>query len=417
MNRFNENLRLRSGFGAEFFQDDLEAVRSFIGFDSEVSNEIVRFFSDAQGFNESFSWQTDLIGEFNTGSIEHQLLVGFELSRIDFGFPVADSFRDLDNNPLAIDVVNPQYGIPIPGVEDFTGFFTSDNSQETLGLYIQDQITLLPNLKLLVGERYDFNRNENDSVFTNADGESFPSSDEFDSEAFSPRVGIVYQPIEPISIYASYSRSFIPNSVTTVDGDIIEPERGTQYEVGVRAELGDVVINLAAYDITNTNLVRADPDNPNFSIPVGEVRSRGIELDVAGEISDGWNVIGSLFFNDAFISEGDDNNPEDDALLNAPGSGASLWTTYEIQSGNLQGLGFGLGVFYVGDREAQIPNDFVLPSYVRADASIFYKRNNWQAQINFQNLFDTNYLESSQSIVGVFPGAPFSVVGRVSVRF
>jgi len=131
----------------------------------------------------------------------------------------------------------------------------------------------------------------------------------------------------------------------------------------------------------------------------------------------GWNIIGSLFFNDAFISEGDEFNPEGDTLINAPGSGASLWTTYEIQEGKLQGLGFGAGLFYVGDREAQIPNGLVLPSYVRGDASIFYSRNDWQFQLNFQNLFDTNYFESSQNTRTIFPGAPFTVVGRVSVRF
>ncbi|MGD1936601.1 MAG: TonB-dependent siderophore receptor [Cyanophyceae cyanobacterium] len=198
---------------------------------------------------------------------------------------------------------------------------------------------------------------------------------------------------------------------------MIDPERGTQYEIGVRGEFGDFSVNLAAYDITKTNISRSDLDNPNFSIPVGEVRSRGIELDVAGEILDGWNIIGSLFFNDTFISEGDDSSPEDDTLINAPSSGASLWTTYEIQSGSLQGLGFGAGIFYVGDREAQIPNDFVLPSYVRGDASIFYNRDNWRVQLNFQNLFDTDYLESTQNTGLLFPGAPFTVVGKISVRF
>ena len=117
------------------------------------------------------------------------------------------------------------------------------------------------------------------------------------------------------------------------------------------------------------------------------------------------------------ISEGDDSSPQGDTLINAPGSGASLWTTYEIQSGNLQGLGFGAGVFYVGDREAEIPNDVVLPSYVRGDASVFYKRDDWQFQLNFQNLFDTNYFESAQNTNLIFPGTPFTVVGRVSYQF
>jgi len=410
---FNENIKLRSSLSAEITDSSLNSFRN-VNFDSE-SNQLTRTFADRETFGSNYSWQTDLTGEFKTGFIEHQLLAGFELAWTDFGTNNTDVF-DPENRPFAINVLNPQYGTLTPSLDERNAFFTRDNTDRIVGLYLQDQVTLLPNLKFLVGGRYDFARNEGEfsGIFND---EPFSGESEFDSEAFSPRVGIVYQPVEPISLYASYSRSFIPNSVTTVDGDVIEPERGTQYEVGVRGEFGDVIVNLAAYDITKTNLTRTDPNNISFSIPVGEVRSRGIELDVAGEITNGWNIIGSLFFNDAFISEGDEFNPEGDTLINAPGSGASLWTTYEIQTGNLQGLGFGVGLFYVGDREAEIPNDFVLPSYVRADASLFYNRDNWRVQLNFKNLFDTRYLESTQNSGTVFPGAPFTVLGTISVSF
>ncbi|MBE9168809.1 TonB-dependent siderophore receptor [Pleurocapsales cyanobacterium LEGE 06147] len=410
--RFSENIKLRSGFAAEIIDDDLPGFRLF-DVDPE-SNEISRIYSDTQIFSDNLSWQTDLISEFNTGSVEHRLLAGFELARSSSENP---SIRVVGENaePLAINVFDPEYD-PIPSPDEFNSTFDSDDLQSTLGFYLQDQVTLLPNLKLLVGGRYDFARNESEftSVF---EGEPDSGESNFDSEAFSPRVGLVYQPIEPISLYGSFSRSFIPNSVTTIDGEVIEPERGTQYEVGVKGEFGDFSATLAAYDITKTNITRTDPDNPDFSIPIGEVKSRGIELDVAGEPVSGWNIIASLFFNDAFISEGDEFNPEGDTLINAPGSGASLWTTYEIQQGSLQGLGFGAGLFYVGDVEAEIPNDFVIPSYVRVDASLFYRRDNWRAQLNFQNLFNKKYLESTQDTDLLQPGAPFTVVGTVSVEF
>ena len=355
-----------------------------------------------------------MISEFKTGSVKHQLLAGFELAWTNFGTDNS-SFVDFDNRPFALDVFNPQYGTPIPSADERNFFFTRERTENTVGLYLQDLITLLPNLKLLAGGRYDFAKDENE-VDRLSNGESSSSLDESDSEAFSPRVGLVYQPIEPISLYASYSRSFIPNTDITSDGEAIDPERGTQYEVGVKGEFGDFSTTLAAYEITKTNVTRSDPNDSDFSIPVGEVKSRGIELDVAGEPVSGWNIIASLFFNDAFISEGDEDNPEDDTLINAPGSGASLWTTYEIQQGSLQGFGFGAGLFYVGDREAEIPNDFVLPSFVRADASLFYDRDDWRVQLNFQNLFDKEYLEASQSNF-VFYGSPFTVLGKVSVEF
>ena len=407
--RFSDNIRLRSGFAAELFDSSASTFR-LDEFDPET-NEISRFVSDGEFSNDNLSWQTDLISEFKTGSVEHQLLAGFELAESEL---LDESIGFFDSDiPLAINVVDPQYGTPRPSANNN---FNENNTISTVGLYLQDQVTLLPNLKFLVGGRYDFATTENefDELF---EGETFSNSVEADSEAFSPRVGLVYQPIEPISLYTSFSRSFIPNTETTSDGDTIEPERGTQYEVGVKGEFGKFSTTLAAYEITKTNITRTDPEDDDFSIPIGEVKSRGIELDVAGEPLSGWNIIASLFFNDAFISEGDEDNPEDDTLINAPGSGASLWTTYEIQKGSLQGLGFGAGLFYVGDVEAQIPNDFVIPSYVRVNTSLFYERENWRAQLNFKNLFGKEYFESAQNSSLIFPGAPFTVLGSVSVEF
>ncbi|MGF1540839.1 MAG: TonB-dependent siderophore receptor [Pleurocapsa sp.] len=411
--RFNDNINLRSGFAAQVSDDSSNFLRLF-GFDPE-SGQFSRFFRESEASGSNYAWQTDLISKFKTGSVEHQLLAGFELARSISGTDnSADFFDEEADISLPINVFNPDYDLLIPAIRN--SFFESEDKVSTLGFYLQDQVTLLSNLKLLVGGRYDFAKNESE-FFEEFDGETFSNSNEFDTEAFSPRVGLVYQPIEPISLYASYSRSFVPNTATTSDGEIIEPERGTQYEIGVKGEFGDFSTTIAAYEITKTNITRTDPLDPDFSIPIGEVKSRGIEFDVAGELVSGWNIIASLFFNDAFISVGDEFNPEDDTLINAPGSGASLWTSYEIQKGNLQGLGFGAGLFYVGDVEAEIPNDFVIPSYVRADASLFYDRDNWRVQLNFKNLFNKEYIESSQNTRLIYPGAPFTVLGTVSVEF
>jgi iron complex outermembrane recepter protein len=101
--------------------------------------------------------------------------------------------------------------------------------------------------------------------------------------------------------------------------------------------------------------------------------------------------------------------------INAPSQGASLWSTYEIQKGPAKGLGFGAGVFFVGDRDVELPNTFVLPSYVRVDATIFYKRDNWRIGLNFKNLFDKTYYEYQG--VGIQVGDPFTILGSVSVEF
>jgi iron complex outermembrane recepter protein len=409
--QFDDNLSLRSAFGSSFSRGRLAAYRD-AGFDPE-NNSLSLFYRDQPESRDYYSWQNDLTVKFNTGPIQHQLLAGIELTYRYSEFTTVDS--ELNSTP--IDIFNPVYfesSIPPPeGIEE------SSSNSTTVGVYLQNQVTLLSNLKLLVGGRYDFIRQRSNSTFEFIPdpSESGTSSDDFYNEAFSPRVGIVYQPIEPISLYASFSQSFVPNNTLTREGDLIEPTRGTQYEVGIKADLTrQISATLSAYQITKTNILTEDPEDPDFSIPIGEVRSRGIELDVGGEILPGWNIIASAFLNESIVTEGDELTPEGDTTPNSPETGASLWTTYEIQQGDLQGLGFGFGLFYVGDREVILPNDFVLPSYVRADASLFYRRENWDVQFNIRNLFDTEYYED-RSGGNVFPGAPFTITGTVSVRF
>ncbi|PSO61081.1 MAG: hypothetical protein BRC36_12445 [Cyanobacteria bacterium QH_2_48_84] len=100
-----------------------------------------------------------------------------------------------------------------------------------------------------------------------------------------------------------------------------------------------------------------------------------------------------------------------------PEHAASLWTTYEILRGDLQGLGFGAGLFYVGQRQGNLENTFSLPSYLRTDAAVYYRRNNFRATLNFKNLFDIEYFETAQSDLRVFPGAPLTVEATVGWEF
>lgn len=123
---------------------------------------------------------------------------------------------------------------------------------------------------------------------TNTSGRDFGDSEEQQQEeAFSPRVGIVYKPIEPLSVYASFSQSFVPNTDRTLDGSILEPERGTQFEASIKGEFldGRLSATVAAFNITKSNIAVSETDpvtGLDYSVPIGEQRSQGIELDVIG---------------------------------------------------------------------------------------------------------------------------------------
>ncbi|NCJ08277.1 TonB-dependent siderophore receptor [Synechococcales cyanobacterium C] len=360
------------------------------------------------GYKNYFA-QIDLLGEFRTGSISHQILIGFDFNNFTDSY-IGDFNTDL---PL-LDIRDPNYDVSEPDYEPFLKF---ENQVRSYGVYLQDQIDLSDNLILLIGGRYDWVS----SVFEIGDyGALGNTTDEptRSEGAFSPRIGLVYQPSETVSLYTSYSRSFRQESGFSSSAQAFEPTRGTQYEVGVKADFLDSRLSttLAAYHLTRTNVTTSDPDNPQFSIQTGEQRSQGIELNITGEILPGWNMIASYAYTDAIVTE-DNDIPEGNRLTNVPENQASLWTTYEIQEGDLRGLGFGLGLFYVGERQGDLANSFQLDDYLRTDAALYYRRDRFSAAINVRNLFDTDYARNADGPTYIRRGAPFTIVGSVSWTF
>lgn len=408
--RFSDRWKLRHSFRLVSSEtSDFRLDGLFI----DDSGLLERGFRRNNDITENYSLQTNVVGKFKTGKIEHQLLAGVDFDRAT---SVGRQGR-LPEDPVFLIDIFTQEADPVPDIEpeDLTSFARDENIRaDLIGIYLQDQISLGKKFKFLAGGRLDIY--EQKTIDFTEDLTSEQSQ-----ERFSPRVGLVYQPIEPLSLYASYSTSFNPDSFnsTTVDGDVLEPSTGTQYELGVKGEFLNkkLTSTLAFYQIDRANFATTDPDNPDFSIAAGEVRSRGIELDVAGEILPGWNVIAAYAYTDAEITE-DNDLPVGNKLINVPENSASLWTSYEIQQGNFKGLGLGAGVFFVGDRQGDSDNSFTLPSYVRTDAALFYRRDNWQANLNFQNLFDVDYIKSSETFrEALRPGDPFTVLGSVSLKF
>jgi len=400
--RFSDQWKIRNAFrytGSEVFNYRAEPL-----YDTDESGDTSRNFRSNDNFSASYAFQANVVGNVTTGTIRHTLLAG-----VDWLRNTRTGGQRRFPGTTTLNIFDPIYGARRPALSELTrNFFTRDTRSDLIGFYLQDQIAFTDNLKLLVGGRFDIVDQFSDEIWLDTTTEQYDT-------AFTPRVGIVYQPIQPLSLYASYSRSFSPNTSTNAAGDFLDPERGTQYEVGLRGELanGRLVVNLAAYDITKTNVATQDRDNPDFSVATGEVRSQGIELDVIGEILPGWRIIASYAYNDARVTEDNDSSRVGLRLQDAPYNTFSLWSTYEIQTGTLQGLGFGAGVFYVGDRIDGFIPSVTLEEYVRVDLGIFYRRDNWRVALNIKNLLDKEYIQS-----GFYnPGEPFTVVGSVSIRF
>ncbi|HIK14033.1 MAG TPA: TonB-dependent siderophore receptor [Leptolyngbyaceae cyanobacterium M33_DOE_097] len=289
--RFNESWAIRHAL--QYTQYEPERYAPLFDSLDESTGELNRIEYFAGGTYKRFFTNAEVVGKFNTGSVQHQLLLGVEYRR-DIENP---SFQFSNSYP-SINIFNPVYTRIPYNIEP--EFFRDDNV-DTIGVYIQDQVDLLPNLKLLAGVRFDYVDQFRTTQNLGEDREEF----ELNDSKFTPRVGIVYQPIEPISLYASYTTSFNPSfgASRNSDGSTFEPETGRQFEVGVKADLSDrVSFTLAAFDIRKQNVETPDPGNPIFSLQTGEVTSRGFEFNLAGEIMPGWNIIAAYTYLDAFVS-------------------------------------------------------------------------------------------------------------------
>ncbi|GFE67441.1 TonB-dependent siderophore receptor [Chroococcus sp. FPU101] len=367
---------------------------------------LTRILADNPSQQTNYTLNTSIVGNIQATSwMTHKLLFGIEYAYEENEDKII--FSDIDR----IDIFNPVY--KPESVRNRRAFQDTYSTINSWGFYLQDQITFFEKFILVVGGRFDIA--EQDFIDQLREENNIYRQDNI----FSPRIGLIYKPIERISLYASFGQSFEPVTGQNFEGQFFEPEQGTQYEVGIKAELipDRLITTLAFYDLTRTNYIEQDPGNVGFQIQIGEQKSRGIELDIVGEILPGWNIIGSYAYTDAVITDDERTDFIDNVLPNVPEHAAGLWTTYILQQGVLQGLGFGMGVFFEGDQEGDLENSFVLPSYVRADAAIYYRRGALNLAVNFKNLFNNRYFEGSRNDLRVIPGAPFSVVGTISVEF
>ncbi|MEH1836378.1 MAG: TonB-dependent siderophore receptor [Nostoc sp.] len=397
---FNQNLSLRTAFRVttQLYTNNRFDVEGF----SASNNGILDLTGNARnGYFETYFLQNDLTAKFKTGSVKHTVLLGVELGKL------YQAQKGESGNAGSINIFNPVYNF---SYDPYQPDYDSTENDNSFGIYLQDQISVFDNLKLLVGGRFDTYHSKTQDLLNS-------STTVTDSDAFSPRVGVVYQPTKEISLFANYSRSFNPVSGTAKNGDAFEPTRGTGYEVGIKGDFlnGRLSSTLAFYTVNKTNVLTVDPSDPNFSIQVGEQRARGIELDIAGEILPGWKVIGSYAYTNAEITQ-DNTFPVENALATTPRNIGSLWTTYTFQTGSLEGFGFGGGIFAASKAYGDLNNSYTVPGYVRTDAAIFYKKDRLRASVNFKNLFSVRYFEGT-FFGSANPAAPFTVQGTISWEF
>lgn len=358
-------------------------------------------------------------GRLDLGGTTHQLTAGVDLLAENANYP--EGIRRWLASPLS--VATPDYA-----AFDETRPLRYYSRQEqfttrTTGVYVQDQVSLSPRFKALLGLRYNyyhFRYSADDLSYDNRQSFEQYLETPDNTTALIPRVGVVYQPNASNSFYVDYNVGFVPQySNSAAYGGPFEPERTRQLEVGWKGDLlgHRLVPTVAVYQILKRNVLSLDQDSLAAGVysyrPLGGVRSRGAEATLTGTVLPGWKVILNYSYNQTQVTESTDPAEIGQQFANSPRHLASSWMTYEPgRRSPLRGLLLGAGFRFTGDRYAALrPADtdvLVLPGYGVLDAVLGYTYRQFSAQLNGNNLLGKRYARSSYWDRSYFPGTPRS---------
>jgi iron complex outermembrane receptor protein len=405
---FNGDWKLQSGLS---YRDS-----SLDGYSTEANNLLAdgrtlrrqRRYRDFSAID--VSGRVELVGKFSTGSLVNNILVGADAYRFN------DRRIQLRRNPsatnaYAIDIYNPVYG----GVADpLTQSINTKEEQRAHAFYAQDQIDLSDQWKALLGVRSD----TYDQTVTNY---RLNVSNSQSLTATSPRAGLVYQPISTISLYATAAKGFRPNSGISIDNKAFPAEDSRSYEVGSKLETADGKITgtLALYHIKKSNVLTTNPLNTDFSVSAGEVGSKGVELDLSGEIATATRLSAAYAYTDATVTKGDNTIVTGSRFPNVPKQSATVVLTRSFAlAGGTASLGGGLN--YVGERlgDVAVSSNFMLPAYTTAKLISSWSPNKKvRVSLNVDNLFNKKYYASSYSQVWVSPGIERTITLNLQYKF
>lgn len=331
----------------------------------------------------------------STGTLQHTVLLGIDYQQFD-------NRQDNPGGTVApLDLFAPQYGAPVT-LDGSTITFSTDQVQRQLGFYAQDQVRL-GRWVGLAGLRYDRAKDDNRNLLAGTRREQ-------KDDAVTGRVGLVYLSESGFAPYASFSQSFLPISGNRADGGQFEPQEGEQIETGVKYEnaQGRWTAQLAVFEIVQQNLTTPDPDNPGFSIQVGEQTHRGAELETAVQLTPAWDLMLAYAYLDAEVTRSN-SGTQGKRPPNVPKNSLSLWSTYEFALAGWGSAGVGGGLRYVQDFPGDAMNTFEVPDYTVFDATAWWQRGAWRLAVNGKNLTDKVHYTGSGSINSVFAGEGINV--------
>lgn len=371
---------------------------------------------------KNFINQTDLNYAFQAGGVEHTLLAGFE-----YGRQITDN-RRLEGRfaggatSVVLPIASSDQRLPVSWVAIASSGDNKGVAVVKAG-YVQDQVSVTDELKLIAGVRYeDFRTRVLDRRtvgFPAAQQRKFDVTDTL----WSPRVGAIWKPAPNASIYAGYSRTYLPRggdqlTSLSITNQNLDPEKFENFEVGAKWDVNPAFnLSVAVFQLDRSNvLALSDPNNAaSPTVPIGEQRTRGVELSASGELTDQLSVVAAYTYsNGEFLDNVSGTVRAGNKLPNMPEHSGSVWARYNVNAK----LGVALGAVAQGKRYAATDNLVAMPGFTRVDGAVFYNlTDRVTVQGNIENLFDEHYFQFANSNDNITPGSPTAVKVGLTARF
>lgn len=358
--------------------------------------------------------QANLVWKGTTGTIRHTLLAG-----IEGGSQITDAtrrnalFATTGGGTATTTSVPLAQSLTLPATSWSALAGNSYANVRSLSAYVQDQVELAPFLQVIAGVRYDsfdidaFDRMTSIATTRN-DGK------------WSPRFGLIVKPMASLSLYASYAKSFLPQSgdqfsTLATSYQSLDPEAFRNLEIGAKWDLAPTLaLTAAAFQVDRTNTRVADPANPGYWLLTGSSRVKGLEASLAGTFTPQWHGTLGYTYQDGEIRSTTSAAPAGRQLDKLPHHQFSAWTRYDLTSR----FGLGLGVVHQSSQFATISNAVRLPGFTRVDAAAYYDLSDrFSLQLNVENLTDERYYSSAHTDNNIAPGEPINARITARVKF
>lgn len=360
--------------------------------------------------------QTDIVFTTRTGRVGHTLLAGAELGRQHTAnFRETGYFTGIGPNVTSLEtpLTQPTVSAPVTFRQSATDA-DNDSVATVASLYAQDQITLSSRVDAIVGLRFDSFRA---NVLNNRTAADFGSRDNL----LSPRLGLVYKLRPAVSLYGSYSQTYLPRAgeqlaSLSLTNQALDPEEFRNYEVGAKWDVRPALsLTAAMYRLDRGNVAVPNPTDPTQSILVDGQRTRGLEVGWAGNVTRAWSVAGGYALQDGEITQSIAATARAGAVLaQLPRHSFSMWNKYNVTDR----LAAGLGLVQRGAVFTSTDNTVTLPRYMRVDAAVFYDVTRaLRAQVNVENLSGQRYFVSAHNNTNITPGSPRAVRVTLITRF